>query len=264
MMYSKNPPKLLTIGGSDSGGAAGVQADLKTWTVLRVYGMSVITMVTAQNSVSVRKVAPLTAEFVTAQLDAVLSDYGVDGIKTGFVGRVDLLEAIANSIKTYQIKNFVVDPVLVNHKGEAMFAPEVTAAYQNQLFPLATLITPNRREAELLSGIKIVDVATAETAVSHLHSIGTQNILIKSIPHKNGLLDLLAEGETIHHLYTPKIETDNTHGSGDTLSAAICAFLAQGDDLVTAVSRAQTFTHKAIQHGKNLHLGAGHGPLWHH
>lgn len=255
--------KLLTIGGSDSGGAAGIQADLKTWTALGVYGMSVITMVTAQNSVAITQVAPMTAEFVTAQLDAVLSDYGADGIKTGFVGRVDLLEAIATAIEKYQPKNFVVDPVLVNHQGEAMFAPEVTAVYQSKLFSLAKLITPNRREAELLSGIKVVDVASAETAVSQIHRFGAQNILLKSIPHEGNLVDIFSDGTTIYHFTVPQIETSNTHGSGDTLSAAICAFLAQGDDLETAVTRAQQFTQTAIAKAKNLQLGQGHGPLWH-
>lgn len=262
-MQAKHPKKLLTIGGSDSGGAAGIQADLKAWSALGMYGMSVITMVTAQNSVAVRAVAPMTAEFVSAQLEAVLSDYGADGVKTGFVGRVDLLEAIAAAMQTYQIQNFVVDPVLVNHKEIAMFAPEVTAVYQSHLFPLAKLITPNRREAELLSGIDIVDVASAETAVSKIQQTGVKNILIKSIPHPNGLVDLLFDGKSCRQLPVPKIETENTHGSGDTLSASICAFLAQGDDLETAVGKAQQFTQKAILSGKDLKLGAGHGPLLH-
>ncbi len=255
--------KLLTIGGSDSGGAAGIQADLKTWAALGVYGMSAITMLTAQNSVAVQQVTPMTAEFVTAQLDAVLSDYGADGVKTGFVGRVDLLEAIAAIIPKYSTANFVVDPVLVNHKGEAMFAPEVTAVYQTHLFPLATLITPNRREAELLSGMEISDVAAAETAVAQIHNLGAQNILLKSIAHKDSLVDIFSDGTTITHLPMPKIRTNNTHGSGDTLSAAICAFLALGDDLPTAVSKAQTFTHNAIQQAVHLQLGVGHGPVWH-
>ena len=255
--------KLLTIGGSDSGGAAGIQADLKTWSALGGYGMSVITMVTAQNSVAVTQVAPMTAEFVTAQLDAVLSDYGADGVKTGFVGRVDLLEAIAAVLQMVQIENVVVDPVLVNHKGVPMFAPAVTAVYKTHLFPLAKLITPNRREAELLSGIEIVNVASAETAVHKIHQAGAQNILIKNIPHRNGLVDLLFDGESCRQLPLPKIETENTHGSGDTLSASICAFLVQGEDLKTAVSKAQQFTQKAILNGKDLNLGAGHGPVLH-
>lgn len=259
----QSPKKLLTIGGSDSGGAAGIQADLKTWAALGVYGMSAITMVTAQNSVAVRQVAPMTAEFVTTQLDAVLTDYGADGVKTGFVGRVDLLEAIAAAIARYQVTNFVVDPVLVNHKGESMFAAEVTAVYQTHLFPLAKLITPNLREAELLSGIEVVDAASAETAVTKIHQSGAANILLKSIPHNDGLVDILFDGTTLKQFPTPKIETGNTHGSGDTLSAAICAFWAMGDELETAVTKAQTFTHNAIRQAVHLKLGAGHGPVWH-
>ena len=255
--------KCLTIGGSDSGGAAGIQADLKTWAALGVYGMSAITIVTAQNSVSVNQVAPMTAEFVTAQLDAVLSDYDADGVKTGFVGRVDLLHAIAQTIQKYQIANFIVDPVLVNHKGEAMFTPEVTAVYKTHLLPYAKLITPNRREAELLSGIEILDVASAETAVSKLRTSAPQAILIKSIPDGNNLVNILFDGKITRHLPMRKIVTQNTHGSGDTLSAAICAFLATGDELITAVTKAQTFTHNAIHNAKDWQLGAGHGPLWH-
>ena len=144
-----------------------------------------------------------------------------------------------------------------------MFAPEVTAVYQTHLFPLATLITPNRREAELLSGMEIADVTGAETAVSKIHNSGAQNILLKSIPHEDGLVDILSDGAAITHFTTPKIETNNTHGSGDTLSAAICAFLATGEGLETAVAKAQTFTHNAIRQAVHLQLGAGHGPVWH-
>src|SRR5690606_30770564 len=153
------PIKVLTIGGSDSGGAAGIQADLKTFTALHAYGMSVITAVTAQNSHEVRAVHPLPAAFVTQQLEAVLSDYGAAAVKTGFIGRVDLLEAIAAGLGAFPVPHVVVDPVLVNHRGQAMFASDVTAAYRKVLFPLATLMTPNRHEAALFSGRPVQTVA---------------------------------------------------------------------------------------------------------
>ena len=256
------PHKLLTIAGSDSGGAAGLQADLKTWTAVRAYGMSVITAVTAQNSLTVNAVQFMSTEFVAAQLTAVLSDYGADGAKTGFIGRADLIPIIASHLQNYAIPHFVVDPVLVNHKGQAMFPDEVAQAYKQHLFPLAELITPNCREAELLTGLPVTTVAEMETAVRYLHTLGPQAILIKrgQIGDEE-VVDVLFDGATITHFHSPKIETHNTHGSGDMLSAAICAFLARGDGVATAVTQAHTLTHAAIHQATHWQLGSGHGPL---
>ena len=255
------PHKLLTIAGSDSGGAAGLQADLKTWTAVRAYGMSVITAVTAQNSHSVNAVQFMSTEFVAAQLTAVLSDYGAEGAKTGFIGRADLIPIIASHLQSYAIPHLVVDPVLVNHKGQAMFPDEVVQAYKQHLFPLAELITPNCREAELLTGLPVTTVAEMETAVTHLHTLGPQNVLIKRGQIGDDIVDVLFDGTTISHFPSPQIETQNTHGSGDMLSAAICAFLARGDGVKTAVAQARTLVHDAIRHAAQWQLGSGHGPL---
>jgi hydroxymethylpyrimidine/phosphomethylpyrimidine kinase len=255
------PAKVLTIAGSDSGGAAGMQADLKTWAVLGVYGMSVVTAVTAQNSLSVTAVHPLPPDFVAAQLDAVLSDYGAAAAKTGFLGRSDLIQTIAAKLSQYQLSNIVIDPVLVNHKGEAMFPLEVTQAYIDHLLPLADLITPNRREAELLTGLPVHNVADMETAVIHLHTFGPKNVLIKGGREGGEIVDVMSDGRSITHFRTQYSDTPNTHGSGDTLSAAVCAFLAQGEEMATAVTQAHQFTQRAVQRGAHWQLGGGHGPV---
>jgi hydroxymethylpyrimidine/phosphomethylpyrimidine kinase len=256
------PLKLLTIAGSDSGGAAGLQADLRAWTALGVYGMCAVTAVTAQNSLHVKEARFMPADFVAAQLEAVLSDYGADAVKTGFLGRVDFVETIAAQLQKYELANLVIDPVLVNHKGEAMFAPDVTQAYINRLFPLADLVTPNRREAELLTGLAVKTVAEMETAVPYLHALGPQNVLITGGRAGNEMVDIFYDGRKVTQLRAPYIDTQNTHGSGDTLSAAVCAWLAKGEEMATAVQRAHQFTFRAVQTAVSWKLGAGHGPVW--
>lgn len=257
------PVKVLTIGGSDSGGAAGIQADLKTFTALHTYGMSVITAVTAQNSYEVRAVHPLPADFVTQQLEAVLSDYGAAAVKTGFVGRVDLLEAIAAGLAAYPVPHVVIDPVLVNHRGQSMFPPTVAAAYRELLFPLATLMTPNRHEAALLSERPVQTVVEAREAAETMLAAGARAVLVKGINAGTERVDVLHTGRETHLLPVPLIETENTHGSGDTLSAAIAVFLARGEALLPAVQQAQQFTAGAIERAAGWHMGAGHGPLSH-
>ena len=258
-----NPPiKILTIAGSDSGGAAGLQADLRAWAVFGAYGMSVITAVTAQNSLAVQEVQFMTPDFIATQLDAVLSDYGADAAKTGFLGRVDVIETVAAKLHQFAVPHIVIDPVLVNHRGESMFPPEVTQAYIKQLLPLAELVTPNLAEARLLSGLEVDTLAEAETAVQHLYTLGPKNILLKRIPHENQFVDLFFDGKQMIQLKTAVLDTKNTHGSGDTLSAAVCAFLARGDDMETTVRQAHQFTANAIQNAVDWQFCAGHGPIW--
>jgi hydroxymethylpyrimidine/phosphomethylpyrimidine kinase len=258
-----NPPTpltLLTIGGSDSGGAAGIQADLRAWAQLGAYGLSAVTMVTAQNSVAVAAAHYLPPALLRAQLDAVLNDYGAAGIKTGFIGRTPLIATIARRLKGVNCP-VVVDPVLVNHRREQMFPATVTAAYCKWLLPLATLLTPNQHEAALLIGQPIHTREDAETAAQALHQLGPRNVLIKGLPHEDGLLDLLFDGRSFTPFTHPAVPTANTHGSGDTLSAVLCARLASGADMVTAVQDAVRFTSAAIQQGAGWELGAGHGPV---
>ena len=262
----EQPARLLTIAGSDSGGAAGLQADLKTWTLLGVYGMSVITAVTAQNSVEVAAVHFLPPSFVVAQLDAVLSDYGATAVKTGFLGQVALIEAVAATLPGYELEHILIDPVLVNHRGEAMFPPAVTEAYRRHLLPLASLITPNWREAAMLAGMspeQLREAAGIRTAVSRLQEYGARGVLITGLREGEQIVDWLSDGWEIRPLSMPWLDTGNRHGSGDTLSAAICAYLAEGQPLATAVQKAQRLTAVALQKAAGWRLGRGHGPLAH-
>jgi hydroxymethylpyrimidine/phosphomethylpyrimidine kinase len=263
-MMADEPAKLLTIGGSDSGGAAGIQADLKTWTVLGGYGMSVVTAVTAQNSLAVQDVAWMTPHFVQAQLDAVLSDYGAAAVKTGFLGQVALIMTVSALLQKYKPVHIVIDPVLVNHRGQLMFPDEVRQLYLAYLLPLAELITPNLVEtAVLLQTSSIDSYSRLRNAARRLHEIGAKNVLIKGFRDGTSIVDVLFDGEQFTDFQQPIIMTPNTHGAGDTFSAAICAFLAQGVGMKTAVAQAQQFTHRAIEQAANWQLGGGHGPLAH-
>lgn len=258
----QEPVKLLTIAGSDSGGAAGLQADLKTWAALGAYGMSAITAVTAQNSARVTGITYMTSDLVVQQIDAVLSDYGATAVKTGFLGRVDIVTAVADALRRWQPDYLIVDPVLVDHTGRAMFGPEVTAAYRDWLLPLATLVTPNRREAALLAG-QPTPAEPPVAAARRLMQLGARAVLLKGVAAGPDRVDLLVTGATTRAFAVNAIETSNTHGSGDTLSAATAAFLASGLDLETAVAQARQFTHAAIARAATWRLGAGHGPLAH-
>lgn len=260
--FGSPPVKVLTIAGTDSGGAAGLQADLRTWAVLGAYGICALTAVTAQNSLSVTAVHPLPPEFIGQQLDAVLSDYGAGAVKTGFLGSTAVIQTIAAKLNEYAPGFVVVDPVLVNHRGKAMFPPAVTAAYQTHLLPLADLVTPNRAEAALLAGMRVETVTEMETAATRIHALGPQQVLITGGRDGWQMVDVYFDGRALTHLTADHIPTANTHGSGDTLSAAVCAFLAAGMDMETAVRRAHLFTHRAIQNGSAWKLGSGHGPVW--
>ena len=261
-MTDAEPAKLLTIGGSDSGGAAGIQADLKTWTVLGSYGMSVVTAVTAQNSLTVKDVAWMTPRFVQAQLEAVLSDYGAAAVKTGFLGRAELIISVSALLQKYKPANIIIDPVLVNHRHQPMFPDAVRQLYFYYLLPLADLVTPNVTEAAVLLNTSTLDsLGKIRRAAEKLHRWGARCVLIKGFRERESVVDILFDGGSFAVLRQPLIETSNTHGAGDALSAAICAFLAQGEAMATAVAHAQQFTHRAIPRAAYWQLGGGHGPL---
>ncbi len=255
-----SPKVLLTIGGSDSGGAAGIQADLKTWTALGVYGMSAITAVTAQNSLSVARVEWLSAEFLTAQLTTVISDYGLDAAKTGFLGHVELIEAVASQMQ--RRTPFVVDPVLVNQHRSPMFDEAIIEAYKQHLYPLATVVTPNFSEAALLANIPVHDLDDVRESAEIIYADGASSVLITGFPQESEMLNILYDG-SFSYYSMPALETINIHGSGDTLSATIAARLAHGDSLHNAVAFATEFTHNAIKRAQNWQIGEGHGPLAH-
>jgi len=256
------PVKLLSIGGSDSGGAAGIQADLKTWAVLGGYGMSVLTAVTAQNSLTVQDITWMTPRFVQAQLEAVLSDYGAVAVKTGFLGRTELIISVSALLQKYKPAHIVIDPVLVNHRGQTMFPDVVRQLYLAYLLPLADLVTPNLVETAILLQTSSIDsYARIRQAAIRLREIGAKNVLIKGFQDGTDRVDVLFNGNEFIDFRQPHVKTQNTHGSGDTLSAAICAFLAMGEGVETAVALAQQFTHRAIQQAASWQLGRGHGPL---
>jgi hydroxymethylpyrimidine/phosphomethylpyrimidine kinase len=276
------PPIVLTIAGTDSGGAAGLAADLRTFAALGVYGLCAITAVTAQDSEQVTAVQFMSPDFVAAQMAVVLADYGaaatsagsVLAVKTGFIGREETVEAVARQLALYRPGWLVVDPVLVNQHAQPMFSPDLVEAYRAYLLPLADLITPNWHEAALLThsslpaAEKKVDWL-AQTARA-LYALGPRRVLITGVPLGTEIVDLFFDGQTDHLRRVPRLNTPNTHGSGDTLSAATAAFLAKGEGVEmagiepveVAVQQAQQFTHQAIERGANWQLGSGHGPVW--
>ncbi len=260
-MRNPEPTRILTIGGSDSGGAAGIQADLKTFTVLGAYGMSVITAVTAQNSVDVIDVFPLPGGFIAEQLDAILSDYGAQSVKSGFLGRAGVIKVIASKIVEYDVPNVVIDPVLVNHAGQPMFSEEVSQAYVDNLFPIAGVITPNVHEAGILAGIQISNIPSMTSAAIDLFSMGARKVVVTGGRDGEEAVDVFYDGRTTTEFRTPWVDTANLHGSGDTFSAALCTMISRGIDLLDAIDSARRFTLEAIQGGKEWRLGAGHGPV---
>ncbi|GMQ79413.1 MAG: bifunctional hydroxymethylpyrimidine kinase/phosphomethylpyrimidine kinase [Anaerolineae bacterium] len=257
------PPKVLTIAGSDSGGAAGLQADLKTFNTLGVYGMSAVTVVTAQNSEEISVIQPIPSELVAAQIEAVLSDYGAEAIKSGFIGSPETIQAIGVVLNKFKPPRIIIDPVLVDHRGESMFDSSVSDAYIKYLFPLADLVTPNIPEAQILQGSPVISLSEVEKVARRIQLYGSTWVLIKGWRQDNYVIDILFGHRSIHQFRSHFIDTPNTHGSGDTLSAAICAFLAKDASMLDAVKMAHKYTNRAIRKAADWHLGRGHGPLYH-
>ncbi len=252
-------PVALTVAGSDSGGGAGIQADLKTFTVLGVYGMSAITAITAQNTVAVREAFVLERDLVAAQIDAVMEDIGCDAAKTGMLGSAEVVGVVAERIAVHDIPNVVVDPVMVAKSGDSLLAEDAVQAVIEQLLPQARLVTPNIPEAEVILGreIKRSDMAEAARALCDL---GPAAAILKGGHLEGPAVDVLYDTENgqLHELAVPRIASTNTHGTGCTFSAAIAAFLARGMELLPAVRWAKRFVTAAIERG--LPLGKGHGP----
>ncbi len=255
-------PRVLTIAGSDSGGGAGIQADLKTFTALRVFGTSALTAVTAQNTLGVHGVYPLTAEQVAAQLDSVLSDIGTDAAKTGMLFDVPIIAAVADRIRHYGVKKLVVDPVMIAKGGQPLLLEQAQAAMREQLLPLAMVVTPNLPEAEVLTGMQIRTRDDMVTAGRRLLDLGAQAAVVKG-GHLEGAPadDVLVTAGGEEWLPAPRVDTRHTHGTGCTFSAAIAAGLAHGLSLPEAVRQAKRYITLAIQ--KAPGIGAGCGPTNH-
>jgi hydroxymethylpyrimidine/phosphomethylpyrimidine kinase len=257
-------PIALTIAGSDSGGGAGIQADLKTFSALGVFGASVLTAVTAQNTHGVRDVEVLSPRIVGAQIDAVMSDLAVGAIKIGMAASAPVIETIAGRLAIVS-QPVVLDPVMVATAGDRLLAEDAVAALREGLVPLATLVTPNLPEAALLSGLRMAeDEAAMARQAEAMMEAGARAVLIKG-GHLTGAesVDLLFDGETMHRLSAKRVATRNDHGTGCTLSAAIAARLALGDTLQEAVSAAKDYLTQALAHADELTIGSGRGPVHH-
>jgi len=252
---------LLTIAGSDSGGGAGIQADLKTFSALGVYGMSVITAVTAQNTLGVYKVAELGPEMVKAQIDAIYSDIRVDAVKIGMVSNADIIRQIAASLREWDATNIVVDPVMVSKSGHRLLNPEAIEALKHEQLPLATIVTPNLPEAGELVGHEVVGEQGMEEAARTIHALGCGSVLVKGGHLEGEAVDLLFDGTRVIRFANPRLHNNNTHGTGCTLSSAIAAYIAQGCDLEEAVAKAKDYLTGAIENG--FSVGQGVGPVHH-
>ena len=254
----------LTIAGSDSGGGAGIQADLKTFSALGVYGASVISAITAQNTRGVTAVEDISAGMISAQMDAVFSDINIGAVKIGMVSRIKTIETIADGLHSIA-KPIVLDPVMVATSGDRLLQEDAIETLRNRLLPLAWLATPNLPEAALLSGQPMAEnnkdmVRQAEAILK----TGVGAVLIKG-GHGTGSdsVDLLVDGNSVQEFSMPRIETHNDHGTGCTLAAAITAHLALGQPLAEAVGLSKEFLHGALVAGKDLTIGGGHGPVHH-
>jgi hydroxymethylpyrimidine/phosphomethylpyrimidine kinase len=253
--------KALTIAGSDSGAGAGIQADLKTFAALGVYGTSAITAITAQNTVGVTKVLALSPKLVAAQIDAVISDIGADALKTGMLANAAIIDTVANTICEQRLKNLVVDPVMVATSGDLLIKRNAVAALRTKLIPLAAVVTPNLPEAEELTGMKLRTSEQIRDAARRIVEMGARAVLIKGGHLKGPAVDLFYDGKNFRALTAPRIRTKNTHGTGCTLSAAIAAYLAKGETLEDAVVTAKKFITAAIK--ASFSIGAGHSPVHH-
>jgi hydroxymethylpyrimidine/phosphomethylpyrimidine kinase len=254
-------PRALTIAGSDSGGGAGIQADLKTFAALGVYGCTALTAVTAQNTIGVRAVQELPAALVAAQIDAVLEDIGAGAVKTGMLASSAIIEAVADCLRRYSDLPLVVDPVMVAKSGDRLLAHEAIRTLQDKLLPLAFLVTPNIPEAEVLAGMPITGVADLGEAARRIAANGAAHVLIKGGHLPGPPVDYLWDRASVMQFPGERVTTTSTHGTGCTLSAAITAQLARGAPLRTAIQVAKTYVTEALRHATPI--GGGCGPLEH-
>jgi len=261
----KHYPRVLSIAGSDSGGGAGIQADLKTFSALGCYGMTAITAITAQNTQGVRAIHGVPPDILQAQIEAVVEDIGVDAVKIGMLHAPEVVRVVAQAIRRFGLKQVVLDPVMVATSGDRLIAAETVQVLVQELFPLATVITPNLDEAELLLGHPIAGIDALEPAARELQALGASSVLLKGghLPGKDVVDVLLQPGQPAQRLASQRIESRNVHGTGCTLSSAIAAHLALGLDLAAAVAQARAYILQAIAAGADVRTGHGHGPLNH-
>jgi hydroxymethylpyrimidine kinase/phosphomethylpyrimidine kinase len=250
--------RILTIAGSDSGGGAGIQADLKTITLLGGFGMSALTALTAQNTVAVEAIHEVPLDFIEAQIDAVFSDIGVDAVKTGMLSNAGVVQLVADKLAQHKPPIVVVDPVMVAKSGDPLLAEDARETLAGSLLPLATLVTPNLPETSALIGRDVGGEEDMQRAAEEIYRLGPKYVLVKGGHLQGEPVDLLFDGEHFHEFRSERVITKNVHGTGCTYASAIATYLAQELDVVAAVAAAKRFITGAIRHG--LALGRGHGP----
>jgi hydroxymethylpyrimidine/phosphomethylpyrimidine kinase len=253
--------KALTIAGSDSGGGAGIQADLKTFAALQVYGMSAVTAITAQNTCGVTAVQGIDPEIVAAQIHAVASDIGIHAAKTGMLFSSAIIQAVAEAVRTTGPYPLVVDPVMVATSGDRLLQPEAEESLQHDLIPLATVVTPNLAETAVLVGRKVLSLEEMQAAAVQIVASGARAVVVKGGHAITRATDVFYDGTTMELLEGEVVHTHNTHGTGCTFSAAICALLARGAPLLDAVRQAKVYITGALRH--SLTIGKGSGPVGH-
>jgi hydroxymethylpyrimidine/phosphomethylpyrimidine kinase len=257
------PVKVLCVGGSDSGGGAGLQADLKAVYACDCYGMSVITALTAQNTRGVQGIYPVSAEFVGKQLSAVLSDIGADALKTGMLLTAGIVQVVVKKIKEYNIDNVIVDPVMLAKGGRTLLQERARAELVKKLLPLALVVTPNIPEAEYLAQMKIKSTDAMKKAAVLIYRLGVKNVLIKGghLPgsKRSGAIDILYDGKKYYELSACWVDTKDTHGTGCTFASVLAAEIARGENMVAAAQKAKKMVTDAIKN--SLKIGSGHGPV---
>ena len=253
--------RALTIAGSDSGAGAGIQADLKTFAALGVYGTSAITAVTAQNTIAVTAVHEIPTDMIAAQIDAVLEDIGADAVKTGMLSSSPIIECVAEAMERHQIQRLVVDPVMVAKSGDSLLREDAVGTLRNRLLPLAAVVTPNIPEAEALTETSITTPEDARRAAQQIIDLGAGAVVVKGGHLEGPATDLFYDGVTFQEFTSPRIDTKNTHGTGCTFASAVAAGLARGMTTIDAVALAKEYVTEAIRY--SFPLGQGHGPLNH-
>ena len=254
-------PKAMTIAGSDSGGGAGVQADLKTFAALGVYGASTLTAITAQNTVAVTTVHDIPTDVITAQIDAVLTDIGADAVKTGMLSSSDIIECVCEALEVHGVQRLVVDPVMISKSGDALLREDAIGSLRTRLLPLAMVVTPNIPEAEALTETTIVSDADVRRAAEAIVGMGARSVVVKGGHREGPATDLFYDGKEFKEFTAPRFDTVNTHGTGCTFASAVAAGLARGMVLTDAVALAKDYVTEGIRH--SFSIGQGHGPLNH-
>ena len=253
--------KALTIAGSDSGAGAGLQADLKTFAALGVYGTSVVTAITAQNTTGVTRVLETPAPMVAAQIDAVMSDIGADAVKTGMLANARIIRTVADKVQEHGIQRLVVDPVMVAKGGHVLLRPDAIRTLRTRLFPLATVVTPNLPEAQALTGVEGTGSRAIKEMARRIVGMGARSVVVKGGHRKGAATDVFYDGTTFCEFPARRVRTKNTHGTGCTYSAALACGLARNKELETAVAEAKEFITQAIRQA--FAIGAGHSPVHH-